>query len=421
MNDTKQKGLGKRLFPLFLVTATNGLYNIVWLPVVFYVPFQQVFQLTNTQMGLILAFYSAISTPALLVNGWLCDRFNPKTLLVISCISSSLLGLSLMVIPSYSVINVIYMLLAASIGLLQWAPQVKCIRLLGTNEEQGRLFGISGAIDGVLSFAMCVGLAALLGDSISTPSGFRLLVMIMCGFYLVCGILLIPFFDYKSLEANIAENYGQSSGEKVTIKSYFSILKMPITWIMVLLSFGLYAVTSTSSYLSPFLNSVFALPAAWAVILASVMKQGLRMIGAPAGGYMRDKMGGKTSPLIYICVVVGIASLVIMMLIPWTASYTIPIIAVALIFSFFMRVNSVSANLPLAELNPPLHLVGSIVGLSTSIGFCSDLFLPALNGRILDTYGNNGFYGIFVILIISLLICAVAGVWLQIEVKKMSK
>lgn len=421
MKEANNTKLGKRLLPLFLVSSSNGLFNIVWLPVVFYVPFQQVFQLTNVQMGLILAFYSAVSTPSLLINGWLCDRFNPKTMLVVSNVAASLLGLSLIFLPSYSTINIIYMLLAAVIGLLQWAPQVKCIRMLGTDEEQGRLFGISSSMDAVMSFVLCVGLSALLGDSINTPTGFRILIGVMCGFYLICGLLMIPFFDYKGLEAKAVKSAGQAEGEKVTVKSYFSILKLPVTWIMVILTFGLYGVTSTSSYLSPFLNSVFALPASTAVIMSSVMKHGLRMVAAPAGGYLRDRMNSRTSPLVYLCAGSGIVCLLVMMLMPWTASFTVPMIVLALVFSFLMRMNAVSGNLPISELNPPMHLVGSIVGFSSTIGFCSDLFLPALNGRLLDTYGNNGYYGIFGILILALFICIVAAVWLQIEVKKMKK
>ena len=89
-----KSALKGKILPLSLMAASCGMYNILYLCVIFYVPFQSAFGYTNEQMGGLLAAYALVGTPLLFFGGLLSDLVNPKILLSISCIVTGLCGFS---------------------------------------------------------------------------------------------------------------------------------------------------------------------------------------------------------------------------------------------------------------------------------------------------------------------------------------
>ena len=60
-----KSALKGKILPLSLMAASCGMYNILYLCVIFYVPFQSAFGYTNEQMGGLLAAYALVGTPLL--------------------------------------------------------------------------------------------------------------------------------------------------------------------------------------------------------------------------------------------------------------------------------------------------------------------------------------------------------------------
>lgn len=63
----------------------------------------------------------------------------------LSLISICACGICLSTFPSYPVFLLIYCLLAICADMLYWPTMLKTVRLLGNEDEQGRMFGIMEA------------------------------------------------------------------------------------------------------------------------------------------------------------------------------------------------------------------------------------------------------------------------------------
>lgn len=413
-SNTKNRGLGKRISPLFFLSAAVGVVNILFLPIIFYVPFQKVFQLTNEQMGSLLAAYASLAVPGYVVGGWLCDRFSAKMLVVISVISTSLLGFWMATIPSYDVLLFIFFLMSITLGLFLWSAQIKCLRVLGDNSEQGRIFGISTGIDGVISAGLCLGLAFILGDSIDTVEGFRMVILTFSVVFLLVGVGTLFFYDYRKYAAA-----GSNETEKITVKSLTKAAKMPVTWIISIISFGVYTESTALSYMSPYLNAAYEMPVVWSTAFAAIVRYGIKIVAAPTGGYIRDRIG-KTAPLVFATVFPAIALILVLSFLPQGPSYLVIAVILTLLAIFCSRLSYTAANMPLAELNAPISLAGTITGIALMFGFSTDLFLPRFIGYLLDTYGIAGYNYVFGIMILGMFIMIGGVMWLKVEAKKLS-
>jgi MFS family permease len=408
------RGLRDRIIPLFFLSAAVGIVNILFLPIIFYVPFQTVFELTNEQMGTLLAAYASLAVPGYVIGGWLCDRFSAKSLIATSVISTSLLGFWMSTIPSYTILLLIFFLMSITLGLFLWSAQIKCLRMLGDNSEQGRIFGFSMAIDGIISAGLCLGLAYLIGDSIDTVAGFRIVILTFSIFFFLIGLGILFFYDYKKYSTNNAEE-----GEKITFKSLWKAAKMPVTWIIAIISFGVYVESTALSYMSPYLNAAYGMPVVWTTAFAAIVRYGIKIVAAPTGGYIRDKIG-RTAPLVYSTVTPAIIIIIILSFIPRDPKYLILAICLVFLAIFFSRLSYTAANMPLAELKAPLTLAGTITGLALMFGYSSDLFLPKLIGYFLDTHGVSGFNYVFGIMITGMFIMLSGVLWLNFELKKLN-
>jgi nitrate/nitrite transporter NarK len=411
-----------RILPLFLLAGSCGVFNVLYLAVVFYVPFQNAFGFTNTEMGTLLAFYSMVGTPALILCGVLTDRWNPKTMLVLACIGSGLCALWLSTIPDYGTTKLIMAILAIPAGLLQWSPYTKCVGLMGDNSEQGRLFGLASVFDGLISLLLFVGLASIFGNAIGTRENFSIVILIFGIFYVLVGLGILFFYDYKKWEA-LNGSVSSSEKKKLTAKDLLLVFKTPLTWIAGIMIMGSYMASTCLTYLSPYLNSIYIMPVGLAAAFGAITRYAVKIVASPLGGTLRDlKLGGSTSKLVWLatgCVIIFTGGLLIL---PKESRYLIPAVIIALLIIFSFRLNNTSESSVFRQLSKtPFRIIGTIVGVASFVGYSSDLFLPRIIGSILDTQGNGGYKYIFMILILSMLISSAGGVALFKLYKKEQK
>lgn len=74
-------GMLKKYWLVMFATFSNTSFLISQLSQVFYVQFQDIFQLTNTQMGFLEGFGNIGGFVGGIIGGLLADRFSPKKLL----------------------------------------------------------------------------------------------------------------------------------------------------------------------------------------------------------------------------------------------------------------------------------------------------------------------------------------------------
>lgn len=122
-------------------------------------------------------------------------------------------GLWLSAFPSYPVFLLIYCLFAICADMLYWPTMLKTVRLLGNEDEQGRMFGIMEAgrslMDTIVAFC-ALGIFSAPG---STAAGLRAAIL----FYLIVpGIIAIITFLLLEPDEKVTvntENDGKKAGE----------------------------------------------------------------------------------------------------------------------------------------------------------------------------------------------------------------
>ena len=420
--EKKNSALKGKMLPLFLLAASCGMFNILYLCVIFYVPFQSAFAFTNEQMGALLGAYAILGTPLIFFGGLFSDIWNPKALLVFACLACCVCGFALATFPSFEVTRIIYIILAIPTSM-NWGAYCKCVGMMGSNEEQGRLFGTCNTIDGILTCVLSLGLTALFAGSIGTQAGFRWVILIMSGFYFLTGIGILFFYDYKKW-AQVNAEAANAKAEKFTWKSLVDCLKQPITWLAAFMVMGSYMASSCLTYMSPYLNSVYVLPVALASAFGVITRYGVKIVASPVGGTLRDKkLGGSTPKLVWTATAgMAIFTAILLFIIPEKNTWVIPAIVVALAVIFCFRLNNSSESTVYKQLkSTPAHLMGTIVGLVSVIGYSSDLWLPKVIGKVLDTQGNAGYTTVFCIMIAAMGVACVAGIILHRLYKKEQK
>lgn len=409
----KSSSLNDRIWPLVFLSCALSIGNILFIPVIFYSSFQEVFQLTNTQIGNLTAAYASIAVPAYLVGGWVADKFNAKKLMLISVFSTSLLIVWMSTIPNYRTLFIIFFMMSISLGLLLWTPSEKLKRLLGNTFEQGRIGGITAAIDGVITFIIVVGLSAVLGESLSTVTGMRILLLSLAAFYFISGVGLMIGYDYDKFK----RLYGGKDGGAVDFGMIFRALKMPVTWIMATMCFGGYITSTAMNYFNPYLTTVYGMPVAFAAVYSAMLRYGFKIFATPIGGQVRDHLND-TFKVVTYTMIPTIVSLIILAIIPSNTSFLVVAIIVSLLAVFFYRVGAGLTMVPLAELEVPSNTLGTVIGIAFFFGFCSDWFLPSLIGKSIDSFGGNAYYIIFSVAIIGSGLYILGAYLLKREVHK---
>ena len=86
--------MSKRKYLLIAVMTLSTLcYTYPYLSSTFYTQFMEAFELSNAQVGNLIAMFGLTAVPGYLFGGLLADRFSPKKLVIISQLLTAVIGL----------------------------------------------------------------------------------------------------------------------------------------------------------------------------------------------------------------------------------------------------------------------------------------------------------------------------------------
>ena len=172
----------KRFLLLFALGIAYGfMYVMPYMKSSFYDQMIAAMGCTNAQLGSLMTAYCICCTVSYLPGGWIGDKFNPKPVLLISIFGQAALSfLFMFTYKSYTMAVIIWLLMGLTGGFAFWPAIMKGIRMTGTDEEQGRMYGIFEALNGLasllLSFIM-IGVMTVVGGS-DLITGFLSLIHI---------------------------------------------------------------------------------------------------------------------------------------------------------------------------------------------------------------------------------------------------
>ncbi len=394
-NSENAKKNTKRFLLLFALGIAYGfMYVMPYMKSSFYDQMMAAMGCTNEQLGALMTYYTIALTISYLPGGWIGDKFNPKPVLAISVFGQAALSfLFMFTYRSYPMAVLIWCLMAFTGGFAFWPAMMKGIRMTGTDEEQGRIFGIFEALNGcaslLLSFIM-LGIMAVAGAG-DMITGFKNALACMGGLSIVSGVLILIFMD-----KNAAYGSGdQDKAEKITFKDYINTFKIPGVWIMAVLVWCYVTVSAVASYLTPYSTSVLGMSAVLAASVGTIRTYGCRLVGGPLGGFLADKTFKSVTKEQVLGQAACIVTLGIFVVIPTGVSGGVLVALLLLVgVAMFLCKGTYFSVQP--ELGIPTNVSATAVAIATLIGYLPDMFVHTMFGKWIDTYGNAGYTKIII-------------------------
>lgn len=405
MEANRGRSLKKIYLIVFITAFSNIVYIIPYLSLNFYTQFLEAYNLTDGQMGFMMSFFGMTAIPGYLIGGWIADIFNPKKLVILSCVATGVVAIGVALSPSYGLLLVLYGFYGITSTCLHWGAYLKVIRTLGNQDEQGRLYGVANTGYQMFSlFLQYVILAVLVNLMNSSGFGFRGGVLVYAAISIVIGLLIL-----KVVPNSGKEKYEKDTGVKLSLIG--KALKMPMTWYLGIFTLSYFIILMSLPYVNPYLSSSFGISVAFATVFAVTARTGSIIVMAPVGGFIRDKvLKGKSTRLVLGCAVLSMIFAAVMTFLPRVAVYAIPMMIVAVLAYLMTGTLATTLYTPLSEAKVPIAYTGTILGIASAIGYSSDAWLYNLCGQWIDNYGEVGYRYIWGLSIFAGFMMLVTGV-----------
>lgn len=373
----------KKYGTLLLLAAGAGIiFQLPYIRETFYVPIQNAMNLTNEQMGLLSAGYAAMATLSYFVGGIVADKFSARKLLTFSFLVTGILGFWFSTFPGYNVSRIIFVLMGVSTIITYWSACIKATRMLGTEEEQGRLFGLQEGLRGVLNALLVFGMTAAFSAFTDEIKGASAAIKVCSVVVIIIGILNFIFIEDTKKEEN------SESLIEVT-KGMFKALLIPRVWLLVAIVFTAYSIYGLIGYVSIFAQEFYGLSAASAATIGGI-RYLIQGVGGIIGGFIADKLKSRFKVIILGCI--GLAlSFGVLIFIPENGAMCSAVIVdffVGLFFIYAVRSQYFAVH---DDAGIPVHMSGRVSGIASCLGYMPDLFLYTLVGSWMDTYGRTGY------------------------------
>ena len=376
-----------------LMLGAGTIYKLGFLKDAFYVPMQEFMGLSHTQIGTAMSIAGLISTFSFLTAIGITDKVNKKIMIPFSLISICLCGIWLSTFPSYPVFLLIYCLLAICADMLYWPTMLKTVRLLGTEDEQGRMFGIMEAGRGLMDTIIAFGALGIFSAMGSTAAGLKMAIL----FYsIVPGVIgIIMYFmlepDDAPAPTPVQTQENASGAKEKNTSGIMRTLKNKNIWLVSFNIFFVYSVYCGLTYFIPFLEEAYALPAALVGVYGIINQYGLKMLGGPVGGFITDKILHSATKYLRIAfVIVGVIVAVFAML-PHKSMGIFLGMFITLTISACVYSMRAIFFAPMDEVHVPREITGSAMAMGSFIGYLPGSFMYAVYGGILDKF--EGLFG----------------------------
>lgn len=406
------KAFIKKYGTLLLLAAGAGIiFQLPYIRETFYPQIQSAMGLTNAQMGLLSSGYATMATLSYFIGGIIADKFSARKLLTFSFIATGLLGLWFSTFPSYNVARLIFILMGISTIITYWSACIKATRMLGTPEEQGRLFGLQEGLRGILNALLVFGMTAAYShfaaqnEILGTSAAIKLCSIVV----IIIGILNFIFIEDTKKEEN-TESFLD------VCKGMLKALTIPRVWLLVAIIFTAYSVYGLIGYVNTYAVQYYGLSEAMGSTLGGV-RYLLQGVGGIIGGFLADKLHSRIKVIIGGCSLLAV-SFILFTVMPVKAGLLGAIIInflFGLIFIYAVRSQYFAVH---NDAGIPVEMSGRVSGIASALGFAPDLFMYTLVGGWMDSYGAKGFKMTWIYAAVAALLCVVVTLFLSRIIKK---
>ena len=396
----------KYLTIIALGLAGGSIYFIPYVKYVFYDAQIAAMGINNTQSGLLLTMYTIGNMVLYIPGGYLADKVSTKKALIISLVATSVLTWVYAFSLNFVVSMIIWLGLSFSTAFVFWSALMKAVRIVGTEEEQGFMYGLYYACNGIAAaLTSFISLYAYNTAGEDIKSGFVRGVNASGVVVLIAAISLV--FLMKEDAGKVTT---ESDDDKISLPMVGKVLKSPVVWILSIVILCGYGLKSSVSYFNPYLTEVVGVSAVNSGIF-SIINNYLLLLLAPVGGILADKVFKSTCKWLSVSFVILAVLFGGVLLIPSDISPMVASIYTLLPGAVTMMMYGVVFS-SVSEAGISRTMTGTVIGISSIIGYLPDSIYSVLFGKWLDNKGAAGYTNIFIFLVASGILGAVLAFWI---------
>jgi len=370
------------------------IFLLPFLREVYYIPLQKALGLTNTQLGVLMSVFGAVSLLTYFPGGWLADRVSSRKLISFSMLATGLAGFAFATFPSYPLSIAIHGFWGVTCSLTFWGAMIKATRNWAPAAEQGRAFGILESGRGIAELAGSTALLAVFAGMGGGKPGLARVVVL----FSVIDILLAVMAWFMLVDAPRNGRRPGEGAQKIELRQIIIVLKMPVVWLMSIVIMAAYAAYWGAYYFTPYATDVFLMSVVFGGAIG-VGKMWVKPFAALGAGFLADKAG--VAKTIAWSFGVLVPSFVVFTLTPGNPNLVGILIVNTVVASLAIFALRGIYFALLEEVGIPLAITGTVAGLMSAIGFTPDVFMPLLGGILLDRYpGARGYRYFFAFVVV---------------------
>ena len=376
-----------------LILAGGAIYPLIYLRQNFEVSILESFGINLTQLGQCYAMLGVIFVLTYLPSGWLADRVSQRWLLSFSLAMTGVLGLWFSTMPTFELLLVIFAGWGIATGLTFWAALIKGVAVLARHNEQGRFFGIldggRGLVEAILATIAVAWFAHSLGAlGESTSVALQKVIYLYVGFALLLSPIILFAIDDSKPNASSPPSSPSTGSLWADIKALLTNTELWLAGFCLLCGYQLFWATYS---FSGYLQKSYGMTAV-AVGSITVAKLWMRPIGAIAAGFIGDRLN--LEKVLAALMLAGSVALAALIFLPQNANGEV-LVSIVLLVGFLTYAIRGIYWATLDSCNIPIRIKGLAIGVMSFIGYSPDIYLPLINGAVLERFPGKTGYSIY--------------------------
>lgn len=400
-----------------LILVGGAIYPLVYLRQNFEVPILDSFGITIAELGQCYSLLGVIFVITYLPSGWLADRVSPKWLLSISLALTSLLGMWFSTMPGFQVLLVIFAGWGIATGLTFWAALIKGVAVLADRHEQGRFFGLldggRGLVEAILAtIAITLFAYSLNSAGQSTSGALQNVIYLYIGYALLLSPIVLFVLSDNGEERKV-EDHG-ISGQSLWQDTKSLAVNVDLWLAAFCLLCGYQLFWATYSF-AGYMQQVYGMTAVAAGTI-TVAKLWTRPIGAIAAGFLGDRFNLEKT--LAVLMFAGTITLMGLIFLPADAHVNVLLGVVLLVGLTTYAIRGIYWA-TLDSCHVPNRTKGLAIGMMSFVGYAPDIYLPLVNGFILERFpGKLGYSYYFSGIVFMGFLGTLAAWYLMLRVSK---
>lgn len=400
---TPPKPLNRVFVMIALVTAGEAVFLLPFMiGRIFRTTLLDVFQISNTELGVAYSTYGFVAIGAYFVGGPLADRFSARRLMAAALTTTAAGGAVFASSRSLLILQVLYAFWGVTTILLFWAALIRATREWGGATGQGRAYGILDGGRGLVAAAFATlaltAFTSMLPVDVQSATlaqrgaALEMVIWLVAAFTLAAALLVLLLIPKTSPSAS--DSKAPSLERRLTLRGVLAVMRMPAIWLQAVIIVCAYVGYKSIDNVGLYARDVFGYDDVQAAQLGTLAFW-VRPLAAVAAGFLSDRwQASRVAVGGFALFIAGNATLALGVIPPgatWILAMTLVVSCVgvnALRGVYFALFN---------EARVPLAFTGSAVGLISVIGYLPDIFMGPLMGHLTDS-GQAGHYQLYAVI-----------------------